>query len=607
MNKKFRRLFVENRIEVGMAVLLFVVTLAVFWQARGFGYINLDDNLYVMRNPMVLGGLTWSGVHQAFTTVLEQWWLPFLWISYMADITLLGPGPYGHHWVNILLHAANAGILYWVLFRLTGARWRSFFVAALFAWHPTRVEAVAWIAARKDVLSGLFFMLALWAYVRHVEKPSVRRMAWVSAAMLAGLMSKAILIVLPVLLLLLDFWPLRRIQQVWGAGAWREWKPLLLEKIPLIVLAAVFMGVNLCTHTTGRGDGAPITGMTRLGMIPPNVIEYVEKVVVPFRLSIYYPESDVVSWPYSLAALAVLILVTVVIGRQMGKRPYGVVGWLWFLLALSPILRGVRLGLAQVANRWTYLPLIGLGIALAWTLEEGCDRPRLRRWIVVGCGLLLVLCGVQTHAQLPWWRNSLMVFQRAVDVTPTSHFAHDSLGYTLVEMGRLEEGEAHIQQAVKLKPSHARYCSHWGRVLLLLGHPEAALELQDQAIQVKRDEASFHNHRALALLALKRIPEAETAFQEALRLQPRYAEGQGNYGQLLFQLGRVEEALPHCQAAVLESPDTGWMWYNLGMAYAEQGRYVEAEPCVRRALALQPGIPGGQASLAKIRLLQFRN
>ena len=605
MSEKFRRIFVATRVDVWMAMLLFIVTLAVFWQARGFGYINFDDNSYVLRNPMVLGGLTWNGVQQAFTTVLEQWWLPFLWISYMVDIALFGPGPYGHHWVNILLHAANAGILYWVLFRLTGTRWRSFFVAALFAWHPTRVEAVAWIAARKDVLSGLFFMLALWAYVRHVEKPSVRRMAWVSAAMLAGLMSKAILIILPVLLLLLDFWPLQRIRKTWGAGAWGEWKPLLFEKIHLIVLAAVFMGVNLCTHTTGRGDGAPITWMTRLGMIPPNIIEYIEKVVVPIRLSIYYPEIDVVSWPFSLAALAVLIVVTIVIMRQRIKRPYGVVGWLWFLVALLPILRGVRLGLAQVANRWTYLPLIGLGIALAWTLEEGCDRPRLRRGIAVGCGLLLVFCLVQTHAQLPWWRNSLMVFQRAVDVTPTSHFAHDSLGYSLVEMGRLEEGAAHIHQAFTLKPSHSYYCSHWGRILLMLGHPEESLAVHDQAIQMKGADASFHNHRALALSALGRFPEAEMAFQEALRQRPRYAEAQGNLGQLLLQLGRGEEALPHCQAAVSESPDTGWMWYNLGMVYAELGRYAEAEPCVSRALTLQPKIPGGQAALARIHLLQF--
>lgn len=605
MKKKFRRLFAEKHVEAGLAVLLFVVTLAVFWQARGFGYINLDDNSYVLRNPMVLGGLTWSGVHQAFTTVLEQWWLPFLWISYMADIALWGPGPYGHHWTNILLHAANAGILYWVLFRLTGTRWRSFFVAALFAWHPTRVEAVAWIAARKDVLSGLFFMLALWAYVRHVEKPSVRRMTWVSVAMLAGLMSKAILIVLPVLLLLLDFWPLRRIRKTWGAGAWGECKPLLLEKIPLIVLAAVFMGVNLCTHTTGRGDGAPITWMTRLGMIPPNIMEYVEKVVAPIRLSIYYPEVDTVSWPFSLASLAVLIVVTVLIWRQRDKYPYGIVGWLWFLVALLPILRGVRLGLAQIANRWTYLPLIGLGIALAWVLEAGGTRAGLRRWIAAGCGLVLAVCLLWTHAQLPEWRNSLTVFQQAVAVSPTSHFAHDSLGYSLVERGRLEEGAGHIHQAFKLMPSRSDYCSHWGRTLLLLGHPEESLAVQDQAIRMKGADASFHNHRALALAALGRKAEAEMALREALRQRPRYAEAAGNLGQLLMQMGRMEDALPHCQAAVSESPDTGWMWYNLGMVYAELGRYAEAEPCVRRALALQPGIPGGQAALARIHLLQF--
>ena len=588
-----------------LAFLLAGLTLVLFGQARGFGYISLDDFVYVSENPMLSEGLTWEGVRQAFTTVHEQWWLPMLWISYMADIEVFGIGPQGHHLVNVLLHAANVGLLFWVLFRMTGSRWRSFFVAALFAWHPTRVEAVAWIAARKDVLSGLFFMLALLAYVRHVEKPSAERMAVVFLLLLAGLMSKAILIVLPPILLLLDGWPLKRAPWVQRAGAWKAWRPLLAEKVPLIILVAVFMGINLFTHTTGRGDGTPVSMVTRWGMIAPNIVDYLAKLVVPVRLSILYPESDHVLWPYSLAALMALVAATWVLWGNREKRPYGIVGWLWFLIAIFPVVRGVRLGLAHYANRWTYLPFIGLGIALAWTVAEWSERPQARRWIVASCSLVLALCLVWTHVQLPWWKNSLTIFGRAVDLDPRSHFAQNSFGLALVEAGRVQEGEVPIRQAVRLKPEKAGYVANLGSVILKLGRAEEALALQDKAIGMKGDMADYHSNRGQALVALRRTQEAQEAYENALRLEPRHCEAHYNLGVLLFGLSRAEEALPHFQAAVTGRSGTATIWFNLGMAYAQVGRYAEAESCVQKALTLEPTMPGALAVLARLRLMHF--
>ena len=593
------------RAEVWLVWLLAGLTLALFWPAKGFGYISLDDYLYVAENPMVSEGLTGEGVRQAFTAVREQWWLPLLWISYMADIAVFGAGPGGHHLVNILLHAANAALLFWALFRMTGSRWRSFFVAALFAWHPTRMEAVAWIAARKDVLSGLFFMLALLAYVRHAEKPSAGRMAAVFLLMLAGLMSKAILIALPPLLLLLDGWPLKRARWPQGAEAWKTWRPLFAEKAPLIALAAVFMGINLFTHTTGRGEGTPVSLASRFGMIAPNYVGYLEKVAAPVRLSILYPENDVVAWPFSLAALAALAAATWVLWGQREKRPYGTVGWLWFLITLLPVIRGVRMGLAQSADRFTYLPLIGLGIALAWTAGEWSGRPRARRWIAAACGLALVLSLVQTHAQLPWWRNSATIFRRAVDLDPGSHFAQNSLGLALVEAGRVEEGAGHIRQAVRLKPEKAGYVANLGSVLLKLGRAEEALARQDEAIGMKSGMADYHSNRGQALVALGRKDEARAACEEALRLEPAHPEAHYHLGVLLYGAGRAGEALPHFQAAVAGRSGTAPMWFNLGMAYAQLGRYAEAESCVHKALALEPEMPGAAAALARLRLMRF--
>ena len=593
------------RPEVGLTLGLFALTLALYWPARTFGYINLDDFLYVAENPMVLGGLNGAGIRQAFTTVLEQWWLPLLWISYMADIAAFGMGPHGHHLTNVVLHAANAGLLFWVLFRMTGSRWPSFFAAALFAWHPTRVEAVAWIAARKDVLSGLFFILALWAYARHAEQPSARRMRLVAAAMLAGLMSKAILVVLPPILLLLDAWPLRRARWPRGAAAWAEWRPLLAEKWPVIGLAAVFAAINLGTHTTGRGEGAPLSIAERLAMIAPNYFDYVQNVALPLRLNIVYPESEIVVWPFALLALAVLLGATWTVWRWRERWPYGTVGWLWFLVALFPIVRGVRLGLAQYANRWSYLPLIGLGIALAWTAAEWSRSSRRRQALALAAGgAVLALCLAGTRAELPRWRNSLTVFRRAAALAPDSHFAQNSLGLALLDAGQADVAADHVRRASELDPANAGYRANLGIAMLKLNRPADALPLLDEAIRIKGDVAIFHNNRGKALAALGRAAEAREAYEAALRLEPAHAEAHYNLGFQFYEAGLAAEALPHFQIAIRGRPAVAPMWFNLGMAYAALGRYAEAEPCVARALELEPDMPSAAAALLRIRLLR---
>lgn len=601
----FGRRAAAIRAEHGIALALFAVTLALFWPATKHQFVDFDDYTYVVENPMVMDGLTARGVQQAFSTVHEQWWLPLLWISYMADIAMFGPGPFGHHLANILLHAANAALLFWALFRLTGSRWRSFFVAALFAWHPTRVEAVAWIAARKDVLSGLFFMLALGAYARHAERPGARRMLPVCALMLAGLMAKAILIVLPPILLLLDFWPLRRVGRPWGPGAWKAWKPVLLEKAPLIALATVFVGVNLCTHSTARGEGAGEPLWARFAALAPNVTDYLRLCVCPVRLSAYYPEAATVAWFPALAALLFVAAATATVAGQGRRRPYWTVGWLWFLLALLPILRGLRLGLAQYADRWTYLPLIGLALALSWTAAEWAERPRGRAWVAAACGAVLVLCMVRTHAQLPWWRNSLLLFGRAVHLAPEAHFARNSLALALVEAGRTEEGVAQFEIAIRQRPAHGDYYSNMGAAVLKAGRAEEALALHDEALRYEKGKAFIHNSRGRALAALGRRDEARAAYEEALRLEPEHPEANYNLAVMLYEAGSAAAALPHFQMAVRGRPGSAPMWFNLGMAQAQLGRYAEAAACVGKALELDPETAGAREAMARLRLLTF--
>lgn len=535
---------------MGLAGLLLAVTLALFWPAQGYDYIHLDDIPYVVENPILAEGLTWTGVRQAFTTVWQQWWLPLLWLSYLADLAVFGAGPHGHHLVNLLLHAANAVLLYWALVRLTGRRWPCFFAAALFAWHPTRVEAVAWITARKDVLSGLFFMLSLLAYSRHVRRPSAGRMAVVAGCMLAGLLSKAILIVLPPLLLVLDYWPLKRAQGLWGRKAWREWTPLLLEKTPLIVLAAVFMAINLRTHVSGTGRELALPAATRLGLIAPNVMAYLRILAVPVRLNVIYPDSNVVVWPVTLGAAVLLLAVTLAGLGQRKKRPWLLAGWLWFLVGLLPILRGVRLGLAQYADRFTYLPLIGLGIALAWTAAEWARGPWRKRMVGLLGAVVLGLCLIRTQGQLRWWRDSLTLLSRAVRLAPTSAAVHLGLANALFEKGRIREAEIHYRETVQLYPWEDLHWGNWGAALALLGRAQEARAVLESRMQDSRAGVPLlHGAYGMASLHLGEWRDAIWHLKRALDLEPANSGYRVELIRALFESGENAEALG--QAALL--------------------------------------------------------
>ena len=374
----------DFRLRLLLALVLAAVACWLFWPAVHHDFLHYDDGSYVFENPNVQQGLTWSGIRWALTTVYENWWLPLLWISFMLDTSLFGPGPFGYHLVNILLHACNAGLLFWVFSRMTKSIWASAFVAALFAFHHMRIEAVAWITARKDVLSGLFYLLALLAYLRYVDRPSMTRLSIVASLMFLGLMSKAILITLPPILLLLDFWPLRRAGDPLDRREWKAWGHLLIEKIPLFLLAALFVDLNLKTHRTGSAAYAVVPPLDRLGLVFPNYWTYLGKLVWPTNLAVLYPEHDVVRWGISLTALAGLVAVTWLVLRQRNRRPHLLVGWLWFLVALLPVIRGLRLGYAAYADRFTYIPSIGLFLLLAWSAADVLPRRPGRTLFLAG-------------------------------------------------------------------------------------------------------------------------------------------------------------------------------------------------------------------------------
>ena len=465
-----------------LAALLAGLVLAVFWPATGYEFLKLDDNVYIQQNTAVLHGLTPSSVRWAFTTVHEDWWLPLLWISYMVDTELFGTGPFGYHLTNIVLHALNAALLFWVLFRFTGFRWRSAFVAALFALHPLRVESVAWIAERKDVLSGLFFLLGLLAHRRYVERPDRARLWTLPLCMLLGLMSKGILIVFPFVLLLLDFWPLQRATALWGRAAWPQWKPLLREKIPLFVLTGVFVAVNLHTHGAASPVFNPVPLADRLGLIFPNYWAYLRQIFWPLHVAILHPENDVVHWPLSFAALAGLVALTALAWHQRARRPWLLFGWLWFLLILFPVVRGVRYSLASIADRFTYLPFIGLAVACTWTLADLVPRRHGSRAALAAAALiLLAACTARTRAILPFWKDTRSAFGHVLSHDPGHAFSNNNYGEFLMGQGQLEEALVYFERAVAGQPQFTPFASNLGLALLLLNRPDDALRCLEAA------------------------------------------------------------------------------------------------------------------------------
>lgn len=599
------RPFPAGRSAIVLAAVLFAVTLALFWPARNYDYVKLDDLAYVVEYPAVAGGLRGEAVRQAFATVHEQWWLPLLWISYMADVSLFGPGPYGHHLVNLLLHAANAALLFWALFRLTGARWRSALVAAFFAWHPLRVESVVWITERKDVLCGLFFMLALLAYARYAERPGRLRAAAVFAGMLLGAMAKSIIVVLPVLLLLLDYWPLGRGGEPWGRGAWVRWRPLLAEKSGLWFLGAVFVWLTLATHGAGGEGVRDNSWLNRLTLIAPNVAVYVEKIFWPARLTVVNSPDVPTPWSVRGLALAAVLAATAGAWRVRKRWPFLAVGWLWFLVALLPVVRGIRFDeQSAFSDRYTYLPSIGVGVLLAWGAGEIAGRwRRLKIPLVVAAALALGACAVRTRAQLPWWRDSLALFQRAWRLAPESPVVQESLGKALVDAGQTERGLALLEQALQRRPNRAPDHNYIGVALLKKGgDAQAALDRFDEAIRLDARQPDFHSNRGNALLALGREDEAVAAYEEALRLDPGHADANYNLGGRLAKAGRWEDARRCYDASVRAFPSRAWSWYRLGLVCEQLGRTAEARSCVERALEIDPQLPGAGLVLMRMRL-----
>jgi tetratricopeptide (TPR) repeat protein len=514
-----------------VCVLLVAITWIVFGQARRFEFVNYDDDLYVYDNVIVSQGVTWPGVKWAFTSSHARNWHPLTTISHMVDCQLYGRNAGGHHVTNVLLHALNAILLFLVLRNMTGSTWRSAFVAALFAIHPQHVESVAWISERKDVLSGLFFILTLAAYVRYARHPSTLRYVTMSFLFVCGLMSKPMLVTLPFVLLLLDYWPLGRFAQstakkktVPRASWWDRQsvaRKLFIEKIPLLLFSAATCVVTYLIQIHFGALSDPLPLQWRIGSAVVSYATYIWQMLWPAALSPLYPhpEEQLPFWKIAAALIVVLALTVVAIMRRR-KNPYLFTAWFWYLGMLVPVIGIVQVGTQGWADRYTYLPLIGLYVGVTWFAVDLTTRFRYRREIGVAmAALVLGFCLWVARQQTSFWKNSESLWTRALAVTTGNHVAHNSLGVLAGQRGRLDDALAHYQ---------------------------AALEIRARSRTFRHDFllAVYHTNVAGVLRRKSQPDEAIRQAREALELQPNYGQALRTWADALVDKGQFGEAIP---------------------------------------------------------------
>jgi len=439
---------------------LVLTTLASYWQVRNCNFVSYDDNLYVTDNPYIQPGLTGEGFLWAFTTNHASNWHPLTWLSHMLDCHLFGTNAGWHHFINLLLHIANTLLLFTVLKQMTAALWRSAFVAALFALHPLHVESVAWIAERKDVLSTLFWLLTMIAYLSYVRHPSIIRYLLAILVFALGLMAKPMLVTLPFVLLLLDYWPLGRLR-LRGDVNRKSWSRPVREKVPFFILSAISSVVTFLVQQKGgamsRLDWIPL--IIRFGNAFVSYVKYIGKMFWPSRLAVLYPYPADMALLWPMMSALVLLAVSVLVIRLAPKYKYLLVGWLWYLGTLFPVIGLVQVGSQALADRYTYIPLIGLFIIIGWVLPDLLSKWQYRRTTLgISAGIVLVAMLLCTRMQVSHWRNSKFLFEHALNVTKNNNTMHTSYGSVLLDEGRYEQAVAHFNEALRLNPEN--YLTH---------------------------------------------------------------------------------------------------------------------------------------------------
>lgn len=632
------------RIVVVLGAVLALVVLLIFSRAIGLGFVSFDDDVYVTANPQVLRGFDPASIQWAWTTTHAANWHPLTWLSHMLDVTLFGTNPVGHHAVNVLLHAANAMLLVMLLWRLGAGPWSAVGAAAVFALHPQRVESVAWIAERKDLLAGLCFFLTVLAYLSWVRRPSASRYALVLGCFAAGLAAKPMLVTLPVILLFLDVWPLGRL----GVGTRpARLAALVTEKLPMFGLSAASALVTAYAQRAGGSMGTldGLAPVERLANAAASVLAYLIQSVWPVHLAFFYPHPAMVAPGSSLLLGQGLIAALVVVGvsavawRERSRRPYLIVGWAWYLVMLVPVIGLVQVGMQARADRYTYLPMLGVVLAVTWLLQDGIRAQRLgRQPVAIVVGVMLLAFSALTWRQIGTWRDDRALAERALAVTQRNFVAHTllagaleragersgaleqleaalqirpghaaartQLGLILERDGRLDEAIAHLEAVVQARPNDPDALANLGVVRQRRGDLAAALRDFERALSLRPDHVVALNGRGVTRRRSGDVSGAIADFERALAIQPDNAEPHSNLGVIFRQANDLDRAAEHFDRALRLRPDSAEALNGMGSVLEQRGDLAAARTHFERAVGLRPNYVEARYNLGVVHARQ---
>jgi tetratricopeptide (TPR) repeat protein len=614
---------------------LVILTFITFWQLKDCSFVNYDDSMYVYENTYVQSGLNWDSVKQAFSFELAKLsghWHPVTWLSWMLDYQFFGLNATAYHLVNLFFHVMNTLLLFLILLRMTRTIWPCAFVAALFAIHPLHVESVAWIAERKDVLSTFFWMITLGAYSYYVEHPGFRRYLPVILFFALGLMAKPMLITLPFVLLLLDYWPLRRFAEInpgrkfqsealktvtsdkqkkksKNKNAVREvleadrakhteykWSliyPLLWEKIPLFVLAILSSIVTyFAAQSAGAVHSESIPLFVRIGNAFISYIAYIGKMIWPSNLAVFYPYTKLMIPWQVLGSILLLIAITLVVIWRVKKFPYLATGWLWYIGTLVPVIGIVQAGSQAMADRYTYIPLIGLFIVVAWGVPELLKEWKYRKEMLFAAAALSIMClSIISWKQVGYWQNNFTLYDHALAVTENSWLAYDNRGVAYYSQGGYKQAIEDFNRAIEIKPHHEKTYNNRGNAYHALGRYRQAIEDFNKAIEIKTDFPEAYNNRGNAYLALGNYKLAMGDINKAMEIKPDYATAHNSRGNVYQNLGNYHQAIEDYGRAIENKPRYAEAYYNRGTAYNKLGNYRQAIEDLNRAINLKPDYP----------------
>jgi len=587
-------------------LILALVTFVVFCQVRSHDFVNYDDPVYVYKNQNIQSAITPDAIKWAFTTGHAGNWHPLTWLSHMLDWQLFGDDAGCHHLTNLFLHIANTLLLFAVLKRMTDAFWRSAFVAALFALHPLHVESVAWVAERKDVLSTLFWILTMAAYLRYVNRPCLSRYCLVMASLVLGLMAKPMLVTLPFVLLLLDYWPLDRVrlgaQTIAKAGPAGKLSVgrLIVEKIPFFV---VVFASSIITFIVQQKAGAMQQGENfsfpvRAANASISYLTYITKMIWPTRLAMFYPHpADSVSFSHAAFAAVVLLVITIGVLRYARSRRYLPVGWFWYLGTLVPVIGLVQVGTQAMSDRYTYVPLTGLFIIIAWGLPELLAKWRYRKYALRASALILLLAlSICAHLQQRYWKNSITLCEHALDVTENNYKAHFCMTELLREQRRLEEALWHNSEAVRIKPNYLEALNGLGLSYYDAGKLDEAITCYRKALQLNPQLAAAHVNLGVALVKKGDFDEAVWHYKQALKKLDSVVVHR-NLAYTLLKLGRFPEAISEYRKVLQVLPDDPNIHNRIGVALFKDGKIDQGIAHLKQALRLKPDFADAKNNL----------